>query len=124
MTIIVVNKTTKSETLMKIENVMIRNLVKVKAAAAGAGVAGVAGAAGVAKHHHDEKNKIMKTNMLVMINIMTLMTNAITNMTKISIMNDVTMIIKIMIRNLVKVKSCCCWNWRCRCRWSCWISKT
>ena len=33
---------------MKIENVMIRNLVKVKAAAAGAGVAGVAGAAGVA----------------------------------------------------------------------------
>ena len=30
MTIIVVNKTTKSETLMKIENVMIRNLVKVK----------------------------------------------------------------------------------------------
>ena len=43
--------------------------------------------------------------MLVMINIMTLMTNAITNMTKISIMNDVTMIIKIMIRNLVKVKA-------------------
>ena len=122
MTIIVVNKTTKSETLMKIENVMIRNLVKVKAAPQVQVL--LALVRGVAKHHHDEKNKIMKTNMLVMINIMTLMTNAITNMTKISIMNDVTMIIKIMIRNLVKVKSCCCWNWRCRCRWSCWISKT
>ena len=34
---------------------MMRNLVKVKAAAAGAGVAGAAGAAGLAKNHHDKR---------------------------------------------------------------------